>query len=94
MAYLDSPSLDLTECVVSQILYDKDFREPAKAHNCYTRKVSDYLPQWAPVEFEPFFKRDYDSSFLYFELTDELKTNRDAFKKYADHVLKMMYNSK
>ena len=73
---------------------DKDFREPAKAHNCYTRKVSDYLPQWAPVEFEPFFKRDYDSSFLYFELTDELKTNRDAFKKYADHVLKMMYNSK
>lgn len=28
MAYLDSPSLDLTECVVSQILYDKDFKEP------------------------------------------------------------------
>ena len=73
---------------------DKDFREPAKAHNCYTRKVSDYLPQWSPVEFEPFFKRDYDSSFLYFELTDELKTNRDAFKRYSDHILKMMYNSK
>ena len=71
---------------------DKDFREQATAHNCYTRKVSDYLPQWAPVEFEPFFKRDYDSSLLYFELTDELKTNRDAFKKYADHILKMMYN--
>ena len=73
---------------------DKDFREPAKAHNCYTRKVSDYLPQWTPVEFEPFFKRDYDSSFIYFELTDEIKTNRDAFKKYSDHILKMMYNSK
>ena len=28
MAYLDSPSLDLTECIISQILYDKDYREP------------------------------------------------------------------
>ncbi|MCR5799609.1 MAG: ribonuclease H-like domain-containing protein [Lachnospiraceae bacterium] len=71
---------------------DKDFREPAKASTCYTRKVSDYLPQWDNIEFTPFFKRDYDSNQYFFELTDEFKTNKDAFTRYSNHILTMMHN--
>ncbi len=68
---------------------DKDYRIPASAANCYTRKVSNYLPQWGMV-FEPFFKRDYKSKQLYFELTDELKKDREAFSKYSTHILAMI----
>ena len=68
---------------------DKEHREQAKAHNCYTRKRSSYLPQW-DILFEPFFKRDYKSSELFFEITDSFKKDREAFQAYALHVLKMM----
>lgn len=72
---------------------DKDFREQALASNCYTRKQSEYLQQWSD-EFEPVFKREYASPALFFELTDELKSNRGIFNQYASHVLAMMYNEK
>ena len=68
---------------------DKEYRIPATASNCYTRKFSDYLPQWGLV-FEPFFKRDYKSKQLYFELTDEFKKDREAFSVYATHILAMI----
>ena len=68
---------------------DKAYREQATAHNCYTRKASSYLPQWDAV-FVPFFKRSYDDKALFFELTDELKTQREAFNLYAHHILQMM----
>lgn len=73
---------------------DKDFREQAKASTCYTRKVSDYLPQWGSPEFEPFFKRDYESNNVFFELTDSFKSSRESFTKYSNHILNMMYNNK
>ncbi len=68
---------------------DKAYREQATAHNCYTRKASSYLPQWDAI-FVPFFKRSYDDKALFFELTDELKTQREAFNLYAHHILQMM----
>ena len=68
---------------------DKAHRVPASAATCYTRKVSNYLPQW-DVVFEPFFKRDYKSKELFFELTDEMKKDRAGFAKYASHILNMM----
>lgn len=68
---------------------DREHRVPASAANCYTRKFSSYLPQW-DILFEPFFKRDYKSRELFFELTDELKKNRQAFSIYATHVLSML----
>lgn len=73
---------------------DKDFREQAKASTCYTRKVSDYLPQWGTPEFEPFFKRDYDSPNVFFELTDAFKSSKESFNKYSNHILNMMCYSK
>lgn len=68
---------------------DPAFREQATAGTCYTRKTGDYLPQWDTL-FKPFFKREYHSKLLFFELTDEFKNNREAFSLYASHVLSMM----
>ena len=68
---------------------DKENRIQAKAQNCYTRKLSTYLPQW-DVLFEPFFKREYRASELFFEVTDSLKKDRKAFQLYALHTLKMI----
>ena len=71
---------------------DKEHRIPATAATCYTRKYSSYLPMWDYI-MEPFFKREYKSSTLFFELTDEFKTDRDAFSKYASHILEMLGKS-
>ena len=68
---------------------DPAFREQASAATCYTRKQGEYLPQW-DVVFEPFFKREYDSKHLFFELNAELKDNREAFSRYTSHILSMM----
>lgn len=72
---------------------DKEYRQQALASNCYTRKASTYLPQWE-VLFTPFFKRDYKDHALFFELTDEFKTQRESFNQYAHHVLEMLATTK
>ena len=85
--YLPKEDIAIHKSVASFV--DKDYRRQATARNCYTRKISSYLPQW-DILFTPFFKKDYDEKDLYFELTDELKTQRDTFNRYAHHVLEMM----
>lgn len=85
--YLPAEDVALHKSVASFV--DKEHRLQASATNCYTRKVSNYLPQW-DVLFEPFFKRDYSSKELFFELTDEFKKDREGFGKYAAHVLAMI----
>jgi len=85
--YLPAEDVALHKSVAGFV--DKNHRIPASASNCYTRKAASYLPQW-DVLFEPFFKRDYKSRELFFELTDEMKRDRPAFSKYASHVLHMM----
>ena len=68
---------------------DKAHRVQASASNCYTRKYSTYLPQW-DIFMEPFFKRDYKSKELFFELTEEKKTDRALFSRYAQYLLGKM----
>ena len=89
--YLPQEDLAIHKSVASFV--DKEYRQQATARNCYTRKSSSYLPQWS-ILFTPFFKTDYDSKDLYFELTDEFKTQRDAFNLYAHHILEMMGSQK
>ncbi len=69
---------------------DKERRKKATAATCYIRKTSKFLPQWNRF-IEPFFKREYRSTDLFFEITDEIKQNRDFFTMYANHVLKMLF---
>lgn len=85
--YLPGEDIALHKSVAGFV--DKAHRIQASATNCYTRKHSGYLPQWE-ILFEPFFKRDYSSKELFFELTDEMKKDREAFCKYANHVLAMI----
>lgn len=85
--YLPGEDLALHKSVSSFV--EKDYREQAKASNCYTRKSSRFLPEWDDLVL-PIFKRDYDSKEIFFELTDELKTDREMFSKYASHVLNHM----
>lgn len=90
--YKDYYYLPLEDCAMHRSVanyVDRDHRVKATAANCYTKKTSSYLPQW-DVLFQPFFKSDYHSKELFFELTDEFKKQRDDFSKYATHVLQMM----
>lgn len=82
--YLPSEDLALHKSIASFV--DKDYRKQATASTCYTRKYSSFLPQWEIIG-EPFFKRDYKSAELFFELTDEIKKDRELFSLYASHVL-------
>lgn len=88
--YLPLEDVAMHKSVASFV--DKEHRVPATAATCYTRKYSSYLPMWDYV-LEPFFKREYKSSLLFFELTDEFKTDREAFSKYAAHILDMLGKS-
>ncbi|MBQ8327494.1 MAG: ribonuclease H-like domain-containing protein [Lachnospiraceae bacterium] len=71
------------------IYVDKEHREKATAANCYTKKYSTYLPQWDYI-VEPFFKAEYKSKELFWEVTEENKKNRQLFSSYASHILQMI----
>lgn len=88
--YLPLEDVAMHKSVASFV--DKEHRVPATAATCYTRKYSSYLPMWDYI-LEPFFKREYKSSLLFFELTDDFKTDREAFSKYASHILDMLGKS-
>ena len=85
--YLPKEDVAMHKSVASFV--DSSHRKQATAATCYTRKYSAYLPQWDYL-FEPFFKREYKSPLLFFELTDERKTDREAFSLYASHLLSML----
>ena len=86
--YLPAEDMAMHKAIAGFV--DKEHRVQATASNCYTRKKSLYLPQWE-VLFTPFFKREYKSRDLYFELTDEFKKSRSGFNMYAEHILSSMY---
>ncbi len=85
--YLPDEDVALHKSVAGFV--DKEHRTQATAATCYTRKYSEYLPQWSDV-ITPVFLRDYHSKEYFFELTEELKQNRNAFSIYARHILDMM----
>ncbi|WP_026508945.1 ribonuclease H-like domain-containing protein [Butyrivibrio sp. MC2013] len=70
---------------------DRSHRERATAKNCYTRKPGEFLPEWDLV-FTPFFKKDYESRDLYFELTDAMKKSRSAMSLYACHIMSYLFS--
>lgn len=71
---------------------DKEHRIQAKAATCYTRKESLNLPQW-DILFTPIFKRNYEDSLCFFELTEDMKRQPEIFRQYALHLLDMMAHS-
>lgn len=85
--YLPEEDAALHKSVAAYV--DKDHRVQATAATCYTRKYGLFLPQW-DILVEPFFKRDYKSGDLFFELTEERKTDRELFSEYAQYLLGKM----
>ncbi len=85
--YLPVEDVAMHKSVASFV--DREHRVQALASTCYTRKLSSYLPQW-DILVEPFFKRDYKSKELFFELTEERKKDRSLFSTYANYILNKM----
>lgn len=85
--YLPEEDIALHKSVSSFV--DRSHRIQATASTCYTRKYGLFLPQW-DIFIEPFFKRDYQSREFFFELTDERKTDREFFSRYAQYLLAKM----
>ena len=88
--YLPEEDTAIHKSVASYV--DKAHRVQATAKNCYTRKLSSYLPQW-DILFQPFFIRKYEDRDIFFELTEEMKKERTLFSKYAGHVINMIAGS-
>lgn len=82
--YLPIEDIALHKSVAAFV--DKSRRQQAKASNCYIKKTGRFLPQWDNV-INPFFKEDYSSNNLYWEITDERKTDRNLFSAYVSHIL-------
>ncbi len=85
--YLPDEDVALHKSVASFV--DKNHREQAKAANCYTKKEGTYLPEWDAL-VTPFFKKEYTSKELFFELTEERRTDRELFSAYVSHILEHM----
>ncbi len=64
---------------------DRSRRLQARPETCYTRKTASYLPEWDLFR-TPFFKRAYTDTDLFFELTSELKRDREELSAYASYV--------
>ncbi len=71
---------------------DKEHRVQAKAETCYTRKSGQFLPQW-DAAFLPLFKEAYKGKNLYFELSGDIKTNRQVLSLYALHIVSHILDS-
>lgn len=85
--YLPAEDTAMHKAVAGYV--DKAHRVPAQASTCYTRKLSTYLPEW-DTTFQPFFKRNYAEKDIFFELTEEFKSDRAVFSEYAQHILQML----
>lgn len=85
--YLPEEDIAMHKSVSSFV--DRSRRVQATASTCYTRKYGLFLPQW-DIFIEPFFKRDYKDKEYFFELTDERKTDRALFSRYAQYLLGKM----
>lgn len=64
---------------------DKEYRQKAKASNCYTRKTSRFLPQFYTL-ITPAFKIDYKDKVSYFELTNDFVTSNNELERYIKHI--------
>lgn len=81
--YLPEEDMAIHESVATFV--DKDYREKAKASNCYTRKNGRFLPQCTTI-MGPVFKQNYKDKITYFELSDEFTKSDIMVRRYIDHI--------
>lgn len=81
--YLPVEDMAIHKSVASFV--DKEYREKAKASNCYTRKASRFLPQYDTI-MNPSFKHGCKDKFSYFELTKDFTNSSEMLQRYVEHI--------
>lgn len=81
--YLPEEDMAIHKSVATFV--DKQYRERAKASNCYTRKAGVFLPQHSII-MNPTFKQDYKDKVSYFELTKDFSSSDVMLRRYVNHI--------
>lgn len=81
--YLPEEDMAIHKSVATFV--DKQYRERAKACNCYTRKTGVFLPQLSII-MNPAFKSDYKDKVSYFELTSDFSESDVMLRRYVKHI--------
>lgn len=84
--YLPKEDMAIHKSVATFV--DKEYRQKAKACNCYTRKTSVFLPQYDTI-VTPVFRREYKDKCCYFELNEDFCNSVEAQLHYTKHILSL-----
>lgn len=89
--YLPAEDMAVHKSVANFV--DKTYRERARASNCYNRRTGSYLPQYASI-MQPEFRKEYKEKLSYFELTEDFCASDVMLRRYVDHILKYIFETK
>ncbi len=89
--YLPKEDMAIHKSVATFV--DKQYRERAKACNCYTRKSSCFLPQYEAI-MSPVFKTEHKDKLSYFELTEDFLSSDIMLRRYIDHIFQNALKNK
>ncbi len=85
--YLPEEDMAIHKSVAAYV--EKSHRQKASAASCYTNKTGAFLPQYEEI-FTPAFYKTYKAAISYFELSENLKQDKDMLKKYSMHILDIL----
>ena len=89
--YLPKEDIAIHKSVATFV--DKEYRERAKACNCYNRKEGLFLPQ-TDVVMQPFFLKEHKDHISYFELTEDFLTSDIMLRRYVEHIFQNAMKNK
>lgn len=89
--YLPEEDMAIHKSVATFV--DKQYRERAKASNCYTRKKGVFLPQHSVI-MNPTFKKEYKDKVTYFELTKDFGSSDVMLRRYVKHIFEHAMHTK
>ncbi len=89
--YLPEEDMAIHKSVATFV--DKQYRERAKACNCYNRKTGTFLPQYDTI-MNPIFQKQHKDKCSYFELTEDFSTSDVMLRRYVDHIFKLFIQTK
>lgn len=84
--YLPKEDMAIHQSVANFV--DKEYREKAKASNCYTKKTGVFLPQYEDI-MNPEFRKKYKDKVRYFELTTDFQSSDIMLRRYIGHIFKL-----
>lgn len=85
--YLPKEDTSIHKSVADYV--DKEFKEKAKAKNCYTKKEGVFLPQYTEL-ITPCFQEDYKSLPYYFEADSKILEQTELLMLYQSHILEKL----